>query len=181
MYPIARRLAVNSKHLEGRLDSDVHQLLRCFEHRVFLLTAFDVLLRCVFGRKNVNQSFAPQVSHDEGVANNFYAVSVAHGRCSNATIRRVLTEEVAFHSLSTTVFGDSTTGIALGCYTGTLSGLSPIFKNQAGVAAVTGLQNSLSGIDFSAPIPFGLVIGAMFGTGDPTNTAGLYQFSVSVN
>src|ERR1700687_860999 len=81
-YPIGCLLAVNSKFLRVRIYGDVHQLLRRFVQRVIAFAAFDVLLCGVLCGKNVNHPFKT----DEAVASRFYAVFVAHGHYSSATI-----------------------------------------------------------------------------------------------
>jgi hypothetical protein len=81
--------------------------------------------------------------------------------------------------INATLFGDSSSGLVSGYYTGMAAGA---FKNQAGVAASVVLQNNLSGINFSptavGSYPFGLLVRATFGTSDASNTASLYQFQI---
>src|SRR5882762_3723072 len=88
-------------------DSTKAGRLRRFVHGVFLLAAFDVLLRRVFRGVRVHL-LTSGVNHDETVASRFYAAFVAHEFYHNGTI-----SQVARRTASDT----STTGSAFTCRT----------------------------------------------------------------
>jgi hypothetical protein len=72
-------------------------------------------------------------------------------------------------SLEVTLFCSTKSGIVQGYQTGV--------KNQ-GVLAQAALTNNLSSINMGNAVPFGLVASVVFGTGNATNTASLYQFQI---
>lgn len=78
--------------------------------------------------------------------------------------------------LDCTLFGDSSSGLLTGYYTGMVGGA---FKNQAGTSASVALQNNVTGVNFGSSLPFGLVVRVTFGTSDASNTASLYQFQIA--
>lgn len=73
-------------------------------------------------------------------------------------------------SMRVNLEGDSASGLCGGDYATYINGVK-----QGTPPTSTAV---LSGINFGAAIPFGLVIGVQFGTSDPSNAAGLYQFQV---
>jgi hypothetical protein len=75
-------------------------------------------------------------------------------------------------SINATLVGTTNSGLCGGTYTATVGG----------VKSGTSGQNTtvvLSNIDFSSALPFGLVMGVKFGTGDASNKASLFQFQIT--
>ena len=73
--------------------------------------------------------------------------------------------------LRATVMGSTASGLLVGSY---LAMLANVVVNSTPKA----LNATLSGRDFSADVPFGLLVRATFGTTDATNTASLTQFQI---
>jgi len=73
-------------------------------------------------------------------------------------------------AIKMTLEGDSASGLCGGSYSAYVNGVA-----QGTPPTATAV---LSGINFGAAIPFGLVVGVKFGTSDASNTASLYQFTI---
>jgi len=69
------------------------------------------------------------------------------------------------------VFGSSKSGVLNGTY-------SAMINNVLVNSTPKALNNTLTGLNFAASQPFGLLVRVTFGTSDATNTASLTQFQV---
>lgn len=75
-------------------------------------------------------------------------------------------------SIVASLQGTTNSGIVGGTYNAIVDGAVVGSADQ-------NISSTLSGINFSNLIPFGLVVGVKFGTGDLTNAARLYQFQIT--
>jgi hypothetical protein len=75
-------------------------------------------------------------------------------------------------ALTATMQGDTLSGLCGGSYTAFVGGQKAGSSGQNTTVA-------LNGINFGSAVPFGLVVGVTFGTGNSTNKASLFQFQIT--
>ena len=121
-----------------------------------------------------------------------YTVNPVYRTIAQTALNAVVGFEPNSWAIKASLYGDTLSGLVGGWYFASVAGVLVNSTPKSVDTVVTGINFSGGTVPaalasatggpgtIGAQAPFGLVVGVVFGTSDPTNTASMYEFSVSL-